>query len=392
MYVGIGADMDIGWPDDGLVGYDIDLGIGYTYCLQQQPGWRSQPPCYVGVAMLQGPRTSDTIFVRDYPWNPDYPYAVRNTVLPDSHLVLTSLARWSGWFGVDDELRYLALAGYNDWVSGQYDPWPEKDWIPADKRMILGCGPFELEPTEVDTFFIAVMFSSNSTGGLHYLRRQAAIARSVARTIAHGPLVQLLSPCGGETVSAIHTITWETLDERTDRIDVYLSSDSGWTWVELAANIENTGNYLWNTQAFTDGSYLLKICGYDSLLFTWDLSDLEFHVANVRPQFLPLCVHPNPLSSETTIQYGLREPGKISLKVYNLLGQEVRMLVDEHQGAGIHTRIWDGRDDAGRRVSAGPYFLRLITRSIGETHTLRPAWTGLGTRQHTATRKVCVMR
>jgi len=379
MYVGIGADMDVGWRDDDLVGYDIDAGIGYTYCLQQQPGWGSLPPCYVGVAILQGPKASDTIFVRDYPWNPGYPYAIRNTVLPDSHLVLTSLARWSGWFGINDRGRYFTLAGY-DLVFGEYDPWPEKDWIPDDKRMILGCGRFELEPAEVDTFLIAVMFSNSSTGGLHHLRRQAATARSVARTIARQPLVQLLSPRGGERVCEMHTIRWETLNAGTDRIDIYLSSDSGWTWRELATNLENTGSYLWNTHAFTDGSYLLKICGYDSLLFSWDMSDLEFYIANLRPQFLPLCIYPNPFSSETTIQYGLREPRKISLKVYDLLGQEVRVLVDEHQGAGIHTRSWDGRDDAGRRVSAGPYFLRLIIESIGE----------LG--DYAATRKACVMR
>jgi flagellar hook assembly protein FlgD len=84
--------------------------------------------------------------------------------------------------------------------------------------------------------------------------------------------------------------------------------------------------------------------------------------------------YPNPLSSETTIEYGLPEATRVSLKVYNLLGQEVRTLVNEPKDAGIHTMTWDGRDDSGRRVPSGTYFLRL---KVG---------------QHAATRKLCVVR
>ena len=90
--------------------------------------------------------------------------------------------------------------------------------------------------------------------------------------------------------------------------------------------------------------------------------------------------YPNPFNPSTRIPYVLPAPGGVSLKVYNLLGQEVRVLVDEPQGAGIYTKTWDGRDDMGRRVPSGSYFLRL------EAHT------GLGTGGYITTKKLSVIR
>jgi len=47
------------------------------------------------------------------------------------------------------------------------------------------------------------------------------------------------------------------------------------------------------------------------------------------------------------------------LTVYNALGQEVRVLVNEAQGPGPHSARWDGRDASGRGAAAGVYFYRL---------------------------------
>jgi len=49
----------------------------------------------------------------------------------------------------------------------------------------------------------------------------------------------------------------------------------------------------------------------------------------------------------------------VSLTIYNMLGQEVRKLVNGQQPAGYHTAMWDGRDNAGRRVPSEVYHYRL---------------------------------
>jgi flagellar hook assembly protein FlgD len=59
------------------------------------------------------------------------------------------------------------------------------------------------------------------------------------------------------------------------------------------------------------------------------------------------------------IQYQLPEASHITVKSYNLFGQEVRTLVADHREAGYHAKIWDGRDDFGQRIARGAYFYRL---------------------------------
>jgi hypothetical protein len=68
---------------------------------------------------------------------------------------------------------------------------------------------------------------------------------------------------------------------------------------------------------------------------------------------------PNPFNPSTTIMYSLKDPGHVTLSIYNVLGQNVRTLVDEYQNAGSYTTIWDGSDDRGNGVASGMYFYRI---------------------------------
>ena len=69
--------------------------------------------------------------------------------------------------------------------------------------------------------------------------------------------------------------------------------------------------------------------------------------------------YPNPFNPETSISWQLAKSNEVQLKVFNLLGQEVRTLVNEQQGAGYHSVVWDGRDDAGNPVASGIYLYRI---------------------------------
>ncbi|RMH89545.1 MAG: T9SS C-terminal target domain-containing protein, partial [Calditrichaeota bacterium] len=73
---------------------------------------------------------------------------------------------------------------------------------------------------------------------------------------------------------------------------------------------------------------------------------------------------PNPFNPTTTIPFGLPEEARVSLEIFNLLGQKVRTLLSrERLAAGYHRVVWDGLSDAGQRVASGIYFYRLIARS-----------------------------
>lgn len=76
--------------------------------------------------------------------------------------------------------------------------------------------------------------------------------------------------------------------------------------------------------------------------------------------------YPNPFNPGTEIEYTLHKPAYVTLQIYNLLGQEVKTLVNEHQPAGSYHIIWDGKNDQGKKVSSGVYFYRLEVNEISE--------------------------
>lgn len=55
------------------------------------------------------------------------------------------------------------------------------------------------------------------------------------------------------------------------------------------------------------------------------------------------------------------------MKVYNILGQLVRTLVDEEKTPGKYEINWDGNDDSGKEVGSGIYFYQLRTRDYTDT-------------------------
>jgi myo-inositol-hexaphosphate 3-phosphohydrolase len=71
--------------------------------------------------------------------------------------------------------------------------------------------------------------------------------------------------------------------------------------------------------------------------------------------------HPNPFRSSTTIRLSLARKERVLLTIYDVLGREVRTLVDGEMPEGEHNVAWDGRDGHGEPTSAGVYLYRLET-------------------------------
>ncbi len=80
--------------------------------------------------------------------------------------------------------------------------------------------------------------------------------------------------------------------------------------------------------------------------------------------------YPNPFNPATTIRYYLSETSQITIKIYNLLGEEVVTLADQFQLPGDHAIQWNGRDRFGNVGANGVYWLRLQVGKFVEQRKL----------------------
>lgn len=77
--------------------------------------------------------------------------------------------------------------------------------------------------------------------------------------------------------------------------------------------------------------------------------------------------YPNPFNPETTISFSTQKDNLVTLDIYNIKGQRVKTLINEHKTAGQHSVVWNGTDDNNRNVSSGVYFYRMRNGEFSST-------------------------
>jgi hypothetical protein len=68
---------------------------------------------------------------------------------------------------------------------------------------------------------------------------------------------------------------------------------------------------------------------------------------------------PNPVAGGTEIKYEVARAGNVSIKVYNAMGQVVKVLQDGRLEPNRYSAHWDGTNQAGERVASGIYFYKM---------------------------------
>jgi cytochrome c peroxidase len=80
--------------------------------------------------------------------------------------------------------------------------------------------------------------------------------------------------------------------------------------------------------------------------------------------------YPNPFNPETEVSYSLPAGCRVELSVYNILGQRIRILVNEYQSAGHRTAVWDGTDDNRNDVASGVYFYQIRAGELTDSRKM----------------------
>ncbi|MGC9364086.1 MAG: FlgD immunoglobulin-like domain containing protein [Fidelibacterota bacterium] len=80
--------------------------------------------------------------------------------------------------------------------------------------------------------------------------------------------------------------------------------------------------------------------------------------------------YPNPFNSQTTIKYIIYQNTQVELKIFNILGEEVRTLVNKNQNPGNYQIYWDGKNNSGKPLESGIYICQLIMNDKMERRKL----------------------
>ena len=68
--------------------------------------------------------------------------------------------------------------------------------------------------------------------------------------------------------------------------------------------------------------------------------------------------YPNPFNPTTTIKYSVPKVGNVKLRVYNMMGQLIKTLVNDTKAPGFYNIEWNGTNESNSRVASGIYFYR----------------------------------
>jgi len=168
------------------------------------------------------------------------------------------------------------------------------------------------------------------------------------------------SPNGGEqwTRGTTQTITWTDTDY-TGNVRIFLVRSGSTNDVQhrrrIALSAPNTGSYTWTIPANIPPGIRFKIM-VKRIGGAMDMSDDFF---SILPLQINIKASPNPTAQGTDISFKMDNPQSASIRVYNVKGQCVRVLMEQQTISGMQNIHWDGNDQSGRKVSAGIYFARI---------------------------------
>jgi hypothetical protein len=178
------------------------------------------------------------------------------------------------------------------------------------------------------------------------------------------------------TISSIHNavLTWVTETEtNVNGFYIYRNMENNLESALMVSNlIPATNTSTQQVYQFTD-----KELGQHGTYYYWlQVSDMDGSESFYGPvnvvydyddNFIPEIpqktelskLYPNPFNPSTTISFALAEDQLVDVNIYNNRGQRVRSFALGQKSAGNHTLIWDGRDDNGKAVTTGIYFIRM---------------------------------
>ena len=228
------------------------------------------------------------------------------------------------------------------------------------------------------------VLSGLTAGATYYWQVQARLATTLVEgswstvawfTTAAGSasVVPLAgSPINGTPINNTNaTLSWilPTKSTSTLKYDVQYSKSADFTdavtvnnldkpYVEVK-NLDRNAVYYWRASSTTNSGLTSSYSAPTSFNTGKTVTAIEEKVEQLPTQFELAQNYPNPFNPTTLISYALPQNAFVTLKVYDMLGREIKTLVSKEVAAGNYSVVWNGDDNFGNKVATGAYVYRI---------------------------------
>lgn len=179
-----------------------------------------------------------------------------------------------------------------------------------------------------------------------------------------------LTSFGARVSGSSVVLNWQTASEINNQGFEVQRKTKNTSWENLGfvngfGNTTETQSYTFVDKSVTSGSYTyrLKQIDFDG---TYEYSK-EVEVDMAVSDFHLYQNYPNPFNPSTSVKFSVPSEGLVTVKVHDMLGQEVTTLFSENVSAGVHTLNWNGKDSYGNDVSSGSYICKLTAGDFSQS-------------------------
>ena len=179
------------------------------------------------------------------------------------------------------------------------------------------------------------------------------------------PSINLIYPVGGENFSPDSIVEVKWNEQLVGFVNIGFSTNGGKYWSPVQSGVEaRFGVYRWKVpQTSSVNCKLIVMSTTNSTVLDTTCAPFSVGIVNSveNKQSIPKSYsieqnYPNPFNPTTVIDYQVLNSELVTIKVYDLLGKEIKTLVNEEKKSGIYSAVWNGKDNIGNEVPSGIYF------------------------------------
>ncbi len=245
-------------------------------------------------------------------------------------------------------LTDIIVAGMNQFYQGLFD-----ESIQSMKQAVEVYPDSLLTKLAIDYLYLATRASSDDYANLRAYLDQKIPAETFATYVKKEEIKTKCYIKEEDYLTAISRLQLILDNPETVADSLFALIDQAYCYMNLANEGDKS---LLNISVKTPdfASYLEFLATLSSITAT------ESQNNQPTPQVLNIeSNYPNPFNPETTIRFSVPSDGRVNVTIYNIKGQRVKQLLNEHVVAGRHAVMWNGTDSSGRTVSSGLYFARI---------------------------------